>query len=37
VNLWRDTLVGFANAVVPLNDAGVRTKVVPLVGVEATF
>jgi len=28
---------GFANAIVPLNDDGFRSNVIPLVGVEATF
>jgi hypothetical protein len=37
VNLWRDVLIGFANALLPLNDAGLRAGVIPLLGVEATF
>jgi hypothetical protein len=37
VALWRDTIIGFANVVVPLNDAGVRFEPIPLVGFEATF
>jgi len=37
VNLWRDTVIGFVNVLVPLNDPGVRSKAIPLVGVEATF
>jgi hypothetical protein len=37
VNLWRDTVIGFVNALFPLNNEGVRTEIVPLVGVEATF
>jgi len=37
VNIWRDTVIAFANAVVPLNDAGIRTGVIPLVGLEAAF
>src|SRR5262245_28779887 len=37
VNLWRDILIGFANALVPLGSAGLRSDVVPLVGVEAAF
>lgn len=37
VDLWRDMIIGFANAVIPLNDAGVRTAVIPLVGVEVAF
>ncbi len=38
VNLWRDTVFGIANVVVPANpNEGVRASVVPLVGLEATF
>jgi hypothetical protein len=37
VNLWRDTLIGFANVILPLNDDGVRADFIPLVGLEATF
>ena len=37
MNLWRDTLIAFANAVIPLNDAGIRTDVIPLVGIELAF
>ena len=37
VALWRDTIIGFANVVVPLNNAGVRFEPIPLVGMEATF
>jgi hypothetical protein len=37
VNLWRDTIIGFASVVVPLNDAGVRTEPIPLAGIEAAF
>jgi hypothetical protein len=37
VNLWRDTLIGFVNAIVPLNADGFRAEVIPLAGVEATF
>jgi len=37
VNLWRDTLIGFVNAIVPLNADGFRSDVIPLVGIEATF
>lgn len=36
-NLWRDTIIAFANVVLPLNEAGVRTGVIPLVGVEVVF
>jgi hypothetical protein len=37
VNLWRDTLMAFANVVVPLNDDGFRSDIIPLAGVEAAF
>jgi len=37
VNVWRDTVIAFANAVIPLNDAGIRTGVIPLAGVEVAF
>lgn len=37
VNLWRDTLIAFANVIVPLNDDGVRSLVIPTAGVELTF
>jgi hypothetical protein len=36
-SVWRDMVIAFANVVVPLNDAGVRTGVIPLVGVEVAF
>jgi len=35
--IWRDTVFLFANLVVPLNDGAVRTRPIPLIGVEATF
>jgi hypothetical protein len=37
VNVWRDRVIAFANAVFPLNSAGVRTEIIPLVGVEFPF
>jgi hypothetical protein len=37
VNLWRDTVFGFANVLLPLNRDGFRSDVIPLVGVEAAF
>ena len=37
VNLWRDTVFGFANVILPLNRDGFRSDVIPLVGVEAAF
>ena len=37
VNLWRDTVFGVVNVLVPLNEDGVRTGVVPLVGVEIVY
>jgi hypothetical protein len=35
--LWRDTIFGFLNVAVPLNDAFVRTKPIPMIGIEATL
>jgi hypothetical protein len=37
VNLWRDSVFGIFNVVVPANQDGVRASVIPLVGIEATF
>jgi len=37
VNLWRHRLIGFANAIVPLNRDGFRADVIPFVGVEAVL
>ncbi len=37
VNLWGDTLFGFANVLIPLLDEGIHTDPIPLVGLEATF
>jgi hypothetical protein len=37
VSVWRDTVILFANALVALNDEGVRADVIPTVGVEAAF
>jgi hypothetical protein len=37
VNLWRDTVFGFANVLIPLGDQGIGTDPIPLVGFEATF
>jgi len=37
VSLWRDTVIGFVNAIVPLNRDGVRSDVIPLAGIEAAF
>lgn len=37
VSLWRDTVFGFANVLIPLNDRGIHTDPIPLVGFEATF
>jgi hypothetical protein len=37
VNLWRDTVFGMWNVVVPANRDGVRANVVPLIGIEAAF
>jgi hypothetical protein len=35
--LWRDTLIGYAAVVLPVNDQGIRTEPIPLVGFEAVF
>jgi hypothetical protein len=35
--LWRDTLFGFADVLLPLNDGFVRMEPIPIVGLEATF
>jgi hypothetical protein len=37
VNLWRDTVFLFANVLLPLNDDGFRSDVIPLIGFEAAF
>jgi hypothetical protein len=37
LNLWRDTIFGFANVLLPLNDDGFRSDVIPLIGFEAAF
>jgi hypothetical protein len=37
VNLWRDTVFGFANVLIPLGDQGIQSDPIPLVGFEATF
>ena len=37
LNVWRDTVILFANAVFPLNDAGIRTEIIPLIGLEVTL
>jgi hypothetical protein len=37
VNLWRDTIIGFGNVLIALNDSGVRSNVIPTVGIEAAF
>ncbi|HKA29355.1 MAG TPA: hypothetical protein VKH82_08275 [Candidatus Binatia bacterium] len=37
VNLWRDTVFGFANVLVQLGDQGIQSDPIPLVGFEATF
>jgi hypothetical protein len=34
VHLWRDTLIGFANVIVPLNRDGFRSDAIPTVGFE---
>jgi hypothetical protein len=37
VNLWNDTVFGFASVLVPLTDQGIQTAPIPLIGLEATF
>lgn len=37
VGLWRDTVFGLLNFAFPLNDAFIRTKPIPMIGVEATL
>ncbi|HJQ85326.1 MAG TPA: hypothetical protein VKA21_14670 [Candidatus Binatia bacterium] len=38
VNVWRDTLMAFANVIVALNpDDGVRSEAIPTFGLEASF
>jgi hypothetical protein len=37
INLWRDTVMAFGNVLLPLNNDGFRSDVIPLVGIEAAF
>jgi len=37
VALWRGTVFGFANVLVQLNEGGLRTNAIPVVGLEAAF
>jgi hypothetical protein len=37
IAVWHDTVIAFANVLVPLNDDGFRADAIPLVGVEAAF
>jgi hypothetical protein len=37
VSLWRDSLFAFGNVIIPLNDDGFRSNVIPLVGFEYAF
>jgi len=37
VNVWRDRVTIFVNALVPLNRDGARADVIPLAGAEVTF
>jgi len=37
VELWRDTLFGYVDVLLPINDDGFRSDVVPLIGLEAAF
>jgi hypothetical protein len=36
-NLWRDTVLAFANVLLPLERDGFRSDVIPLAGVDAAF
>jgi hypothetical protein len=35
--LWRDTIFGFVNVAIPLDDGFVRTAPIPMIGIEATL
>ena len=37
VNLWRDTVFGIGNVIIPANQQGIRASVVPMVGIEVAF
>jgi hypothetical protein len=37
VHVWRETVMLFANVLVPLTDEGLRTEPIPLGGMEVTF
>ena len=37
VDLWRDTVFGFVDIVLPINQDGFRSGVIPLLGIEAAF
>ena len=37
VALWRATVIGSLNVIVPLNRDGLRADVIPLAGIEATL
>src|SRR5262249_19184782 len=37
LNLWRDTVFAFADAILPVTRDGFRSDVIPLAGVEAAF
>ena len=37
VVLWRETVIGFANVLLPLNDDGFRSDAIPMIGVEVAF
>jgi hypothetical protein len=34
---FTNSIIGFANAIVPLNDDGLRAKAIPTAGIEYTF
>jgi len=37
IDIWRDTIFGFGNVLLPVNGDGVRPEPVPLVGIEVAF
>jgi hypothetical protein len=37
VNLWRETVIGFGNVVIPLNRDGFRADAIPLLGLEVVL
>ncbi len=37
VHLWQDTVIAFANVILPLLDQGLTTDPIPMAGIEAVF